>query len=154
MFSPHKSVYLFVDSARIACGAGSMKRSNVRPSVCPSLSHRWPAGLLLSAPRAEDIDRLLLAPAPRSSRRRAEQQIRRSTALSSKRGSVMYSCWPLALATGCFWHFRPWRYVLTRLLASFEQKCHQKLSSECRVNNYKSLAVQRREVYTEVKTRQ
>ena len=70
-----------------------MKRSNVRPSVClsVSLSHRWPAGLLLSAPRAEDIDRLLPAPAPRSSRRRAEQQIRRSTALSSKRGGVMYS---------------------------------------------------------------
>ena len=51
-----------------------MKRSNVRPSVClsvclsVSLSHRWPAGLLLSAPRAEDIDRLLPAPAPRSSR--------------------------------------------------------------------------------------
>ena len=81
-----------------------MKRSNVRPSVClsVSLSHRWPAGLLLSAPRAEDIDRLLPGPAPRTSRRRAEQQERRSTALSSKRGSVMYSCSPLALATGCF----------------------------------------------------
>jgi len=79
-----------------------MKRSNVRPSVClsVSLSHRWPAGLLLSALRAEDIDRP--APAPRTSRRRAEQQERRSTALSSKRGSVMYSCSPLALATGCF----------------------------------------------------
>jgi len=51
---PHKYVFLFVDTARIACGAGSMKRSNVRPSVCvcPSLSHRWPgpARLLLSAP--------------------------------------------------------------------------------------------------------
>jgi len=72
-----------------------MKRSNVRPSVCllgydfVSLSHRWPAGLLLSALRAEDIDWLL--PAPRTSCRRAERQIRRSMALSSKRGSVMYS---------------------------------------------------------------
>jgi len=38
-----------------------MKRSNVRLSVRLSV-HRWPAGLLLSAPRAEDIDRLVPAP--------------------------------------------------------------------------------------------
>ena len=40
-------------------GTKSMKRSSVRLSVCPidQQQQRWPAGLLLSALRARDIDR-------------------------------------------------------------------------------------------------
>jgi len=55
-----------------------MKRSSVLPSVCPSIdiAARRTAGLLLSVPLAGDIDRL---PG-------AQQQRRRSTALSSECG--------------------------------------------------------------------
>jgi len=59
--------YLFIDATRIVCGAGSMKRSSVCPSVrlsvCPSVcpidrqQHRRAAGLLLSAVRAGDTER-------------------------------------------------------------------------------------------------
>jgi len=54
-----------------------------RPAVCHSVcpidrqQQRWPAGLLLSAVRARDIDRQ--PPAPRTSCRRAKQQRRRSS---------------------------------------------------------------------------
>jgi len=43
------------DTARIVCGAGSIKRSGVRPSVCPisRTLQRRAAGLLLSAVRAK-----------------------------------------------------------------------------------------------------
>jgi len=53
----HFSMFIF-DSARIVCGAGSMKRSSVRPSVRLShrsiVSKRPAAGLLLNA-RGKDI---------------------------------------------------------------------------------------------------
>jgi len=56
-----------------------MKRLSVRPFLCPIIrpQPRRAAGLLLSAVRARDIDRQWLPPG-------AEQQRRRSTALSSK----------------------------------------------------------------------
>ena len=59
-----------------------------RPSLSPidQQQQQWPAGLLLSALLAGDIDRPRRAPAPRTSCRRAQQQRRRSTALSSKCG--------------------------------------------------------------------
>jgi len=44
-----------VDTARIECGAGSMKLSGVRLSVRPIIA----AGLLLWARRPGDVDRLL-----------------------------------------------------------------------------------------------
>jgi len=46
------------DTARRVCRAGSMKRSSVRPSVCPidRQQQRHAAGLLLSAVRAGDLD--------------------------------------------------------------------------------------------------
>jgi len=61
---------IVIDTLSILCGAGSMKRSSVRPSVrpsvCPSVrpavcpidrQQQWRvAGLLLNAPRAGDID--------------------------------------------------------------------------------------------------
>ena len=52
-----------IDTARLVCGAGSMKRSSVRPSVrlpiCPIIrpQPQRAAGLLLSTVREEDIDR-------------------------------------------------------------------------------------------------
>ena len=49
---PLRALVLFIfDTDRIVCGAGSMKRSSVRPSVCPidRQQHRLLAGLLLSA---------------------------------------------------------------------------------------------------------
>jgi len=47
------------DTVRIVCGAGSIKRSGVRLSVCPisRAQQRQAAGLLLSVVRAKDIDR-------------------------------------------------------------------------------------------------
>ena len=56
---------LFINTARIVCGAGSVKRYGVCPSVRPSVP-AWAhstkpaaAGLLLWARRAGDIDRWL-----------------------------------------------------------------------------------------------
>jgi len=52
---------IVVGTARIVCGAGSMKQYGVRPSV-PAWAHSSKssaAGLLLWAQQAEDIDRLL-----------------------------------------------------------------------------------------------
>ena len=82
-------LWYIIDTARIECRAGSAKRS-VSPSVSQPVhsivrqQHRWPAGLLLSALRAADID--LQLPARRTGCRRAQQQRRRSTALRSKCG--------------------------------------------------------------------
>jgi len=73
------AVSLF-DTARMVCGAGSIKLSGVRPSVRPPVClitrppHASVAGSLLSAVQTEDIDRQL----------RPQQQRRRSTAHSSK----------------------------------------------------------------------
>ena len=55
-------------------------RASVRPSVCPidRQQQRWPEGLLQSALRAEDVDRQLPPPAPRTSCRCAQLQWRRS----------------------------------------------------------------------------
>ena len=74
------------DTVHIVCGAGSIKRSGVRTSICPSvsLSHQSnavAAGLLLSAVRAKDIDRQRRAPGSSSAAARVC-----STALSSKCG--------------------------------------------------------------------
>jgi len=80
-----------VDTAGIAYGAESMKRSSVRPSACPSAclsvcpvtrpQPRHAAGLLLSAARAGDIDRQRRSPrAPRHSGAAA----RRSAANASR----------------------------------------------------------------------
>jgi len=52
---------IIVDTASIVCGAGSMKLSSVRLSVCPIIwpPHAAAAGLLHWARRPGDIDRLL-----------------------------------------------------------------------------------------------
>jgi len=78
---PDLVVRSFVTLLRIVCGAGSMKRWSVRPSVCPSVyladcptdqqQQQWPAGLLLSAPRAGDIDRPLRVGAMQQAHRSA-----------------------------------------------------------------------------------
>jgi len=49
-------LFPLIDTACIVCGAGSMKRSGVRPSVCPidQQQQRRVAGLLLSAQRPTD----------------------------------------------------------------------------------------------------
>ena len=53
--------YLTTGTARIACGAGSVKRHGVRPSVCPSMGRQQQAQVCCSerAARTGDIDRLL-----------------------------------------------------------------------------------------------
>jgi len=78
-------VYLFaIVTARPVCGAGFVKRSRVRLSVClsvPSLDSK--SGMRAFAaerPAGRDVDRQLRAPAF------SVQQRRRSTALSSKCG--------------------------------------------------------------------
>ena len=76
-------LHVMLGAARRVCRAGSMKRSDVRLSVCPSVCpitrqpHSAGAGLLLCARRTGDTDRLLHG---------AQQQLRRSTAHSSKCG--------------------------------------------------------------------
>ena len=56
---PEVGLCNIIDAARIVCGAESMKRYGVRPSLCPidRQQQRRPAGLLLSAVQAGDIDR-------------------------------------------------------------------------------------------------
>jgi len=56
----HFRTACIIDPARVVCGAGSMKRSSVRPSV--RLSHRSTAaavcgGFAAERPRARDVDR-------------------------------------------------------------------------------------------------
>ena len=72
------------DAVSTVCGAGSMKRSRVRLSVCPidRQQQRRAAGLLLSAPRAGYVDRLLHG-APAGCSRHDVLQV---PALSSKCG--------------------------------------------------------------------
>ena len=59
---------LAFDTVRIVCGAGSIKRSGIRPSVrqsvCPisEMQQRHAASLLLSAVFAKDIDLQRRAP--------------------------------------------------------------------------------------------
>jgi len=67
-----------IDTARIVCGAGSVKRSSVRPSVCPidRQQQRRAAGLLVE--RCEDRRYRSIAGAG------AQRQRRRSTALGVK----------------------------------------------------------------------
>ena len=69
---------------RIVCGAGSIKRSGVRPSVCPSvsLSHQSNAVAACGGFAVERRTRKRY----RSTAPVARQQQRRSTALSSKCG--------------------------------------------------------------------
>ena len=64
------------DIVHIVCGAGSIKRSGVRQSVCriSPTQQRRAAGLLLSAVRAKDIDRqrpAAAAPQPGAAARRS-----------------------------------------------------------------------------------
>ena len=81
------------DTVLIVCGAGSIKRSGVRPSVRPSVcpisqtQQRRAAGLLLSAVRAKEIDRQRRAPGSSSAAARV-----RSTVLSSKCGQRHVDC--------------------------------------------------------------
>ena len=68
-----------IDTARIVCGAGSMKRSSVRPSPSVCLSHLSPAAALCNGfptehtLRARDIDEKLRAPALRTNCKRDQQ---------------------------------------------------------------------------------
>ena len=74
------------DTVHIVCGAGSIKRSGVRPSV--SLSHQSNAAVACGGFAAERRTRKRY----RSTAPCARQQQRRSTALSSKQQMRAMSC--------------------------------------------------------------
>jgi len=87
LISPVRGHPFIVDAARIVCGAGSLKRSDVRPSVCSSgcLSHYLTAaacgGFAAECPASRRY---------RSAAAGAQQQQRRSTGrLAANVGSVM-----------------------------------------------------------------
>ena len=84
---------LLFDTDRVKCRAGSIKRSS-RLSVSQSHSQQsWPAGFLLSALQAGDIDRQRRTLEPRTSCRRARQQhVRRSTALDQRQMHAIHTC--------------------------------------------------------------
>jgi len=88
---------LLFDTARVKCRAGSIKRSSrlsVDLSVSQSHSQQsWPAGFLLSALQAGDIDRQRRTLEPRTSCRRARQQhVRLSTALDQRQMHAIHTC--------------------------------------------------------------
>ena len=106
---------IVINTARIVCGAGSLKRSRVRPSVCLSrrsiAAAEW-GGFAAESPEGRRFRSITGAG--------AQQQRRRSTALSSKCGQC------------CWWQpTNEAERILIKITTGYELFCCVRQNSKC-----------------------